>query len=578
VASDDLQHWPVEGRMTENTRAIADHGNDDRPRRDGQEHTAPHPWVLLLLAGLAVMSLGALVSYHVWFAEYQPQSPLQLLYAEIYRVFGLAPALLFFLLLVVWASIWWWTGRADRPWLRMGWLCAVPVTLGIFFATGYASADGTPTPAHIGTLGLYLASALVTGFGYWIALILSFVAALGAAVLATDFFFVEQFEGIRRTRGRPLGGDGDGVEAAVTEHLRGLASADPREPRAAVATSAAAPAVAGVPVARDAAAHDRDETAAADEIEPDAAGTAIARSRRSWFERRHEQVAGQPAAAAPGDEPAPVESWLPPASEAQEIDNPETKAEAVDAEGVEGEELAALGACELAPPAAAGSVPAAAELPEAMLASELFDEVGDALAAGAGATAADLEDSEYSEDSEDLLETELFDEYDEVIVPDASDVDEPPAPAAAPVAARADLVAIDEEEVEGEADAAAVADAADEPLAPPAATAATAAAAAEPLVTIPRPEVDVRPPLPTPPAFSRASRGTRQQDLFPSAVDEALIAEAKAIVIATRRVSATQLRRRLRIGYDEAREVLAVLSARGIVELDDDSSQGRLIT
>ncbi|MCA8974987.1 MAG: hypothetical protein KDC98_09710, partial [Planctomycetes bacterium] len=48
------------------------------------------------------------------------------------------------------------------------------------------------------------------------------------------------------------------------------------------------------------------------------------------------------------------------------------------------------------------------------------------------------------------------------------------------------------------------------------------------------------------------------------------------VVLETRRVSAAFLRRRLRIGYDEACLVLAALSERGVVELDEDESQGRV--
>ena len=88
---------------------------------------------------------------------------------------------------------------------------------------------------------------------------------------------------------------------------------------------------------------------------------------------------------------------------------------------------------------------------------------------------------------------------------------------------------------------------------------ATAGPEDEPIVTIPRPEPG------------------RQQRLFAAEVDEDTIAEAVEMVTSSGRASASQLQRRLRIDYEQAMELLAVLAARGVIELGEGESQGRVL-
>ncbi|MGE0142010.1 MAG: DNA translocase FtsK [Planctomycetota bacterium] len=71
----------------------------------------------------------------------------------------------------------------------------------------------------------------------------------------------------------------------------------------------------------------------------------------------------------------------------------------------------------------------------------------------------------------------------------------------------------------------------------------------------------------------------RQGALFGSAAsDEDLLREAEGLVLTHRRASVPFLKRRLRIGEDEAREVLEVLARRGVVELEAGGEQARVLS
>jgi DNA segregation ATPase FtsK/SpoIIIE-like protein len=60
-------------------------------------------------------------------------------------------------------------------------------------------------------------------------------------------------------------------------------------------------------------------------------------------------------------------------------------------------------------------------------------------------------------------------------------------------------------------------------------------------------------------------------------VDEALLGEAVELLGGTRRVTAALLQRRLRIDYQQAMDVMVQLASRGLVELEADASQGRVV-
>ena len=475
--------------------------------REDDERGALQRRLLLLPFCVAVFSLSALFYYHLRYDATSIESPLQVTYSTIYRTFGFAPAFLFFLLLLIWTSIWFFAGRIERPWTRLVRLLATTVMLGVFLNIGESGADASIAPApHLGQLGAFLASRMVGAFGYYPSLVLVLLATLGALLLATDFLFSETFERlwVRSARHRPAGGaaaDDVGVEAVVTDHLKGLAAVDEVAPRGDVEAAVDArperdvgsggPSPSGEEVAIEArevveseiaAVESESESESESELELAPEGEALPRPaaprhRRSYFERRRESEraggsADQDEAAAVRGVLADDESWLPSAPEAQEIENPEHF------DGLD----AAIGEADTGD--------------EPVIVDGIEDDAGD----------------EVARPGEEPLEAD--------------------SEAAGSVAEQGSAFAI------------------------------------------PRPDPDQRP---DPVEEDEVPTAGQQQGLFPSAVDEGLIDEARQVVLETRRVSAAFLRRRLRIGYDEAREVLSALSARGMVELDEDAAQGRLL-
>jgi len=92
---------------------------------------------------------------------------------------------------------------------------------------------------------------------------------------------------------------------------------------------------------------------------------------------------------------------------------------------------------------------------------------------------------------------------------------------------------------------------------------------AEPEPVVELPAVPPAPPGPTP---------KKQGALFGApGADGALLDEAAELVVEYRRASANFLRRRLRISLDEAKDVLAALAERGIIECEPGAGHGRVI-
>lgn len=394
-------------------------------------------WPLLPI-GVSVFSLSALVYFHLYHDRVSPSSVLQAAIAGIYRTFGLAPSVLFFLLVLTWSSIWFATGRLDRPLVRLSRLAGMAVMLGVFLNLG----DGGVTPAfHKGQIGAWLASALVSAIGYLPSIVLVWAVTFAALLLATDFFFSDSFE---RLRARAPAME-TGVEAAVTDHLRGLAHLP-------VAASLA------VPMASSA---------------TDAVGERVD----------------------------------------AEIDDPVDTAEE-------------------RPDEPAAAWPTAARFEPAASSRTAGDASSDA--------------------AEDLSLADLS----------LVEAIEPEPATAAPRNHGGDLAASD-----GSDAAAAWSDGGESGSDPGQDTPAD-----EPIVDIPRPE-----PEPAAPRAAAEDPAPRQQALFPAPADEELIAEATELVAGARRVTATLLQRRLRIDYAQALDLMAQLAARGVVELDADASQGRVV-
>jgi DNA segregation ATPase FtsK/SpoIIIE-like protein len=103
----------------------------------------------------------------------------------------------------------------------------------------------------------------------------------------------------------------------------------------------------------------------------------------------------------------------------------------------------------------------------------------------------------------------------------------------------------------------------------------------EPTIAIPRPEAAASSRLPSPPraAAERAADevSVRQQNLFGAGLEEDLVQEAIELVLGSRRATASLLQRKLRIDYEMACRLLVELAARGIIALDADAAQGRVI-
>jgi S-DNA-T family DNA segregation ATPase FtsK/SpoIIIE len=92
--------------------------------------------------------------------------------------------------------------------------------------------------------------------------------------------------------------------------------------------------------------------------------------------------------------------------------------------------------------------------------------------------------------------------------------------------------------------------------------AAASAEVEEPVVEIPRPEEDA----------------PRQGSLFGlKRGDDPLVAEAIDLIQQSGRASASFLQRKLRVDFGTASQLLLILAERGVIELDADQSQGRLL-
>ena len=87
------------------------------------------------------------------------------------------------------------------------------------------------------------------------------------------------------------------------------------------------------------------------------------------------------------------------------------------------------------------------------------------------------------------------------------------------------------------------------------------AAADEPVVTIPRP-----------------AEGVRQQRLFAGGIDEAMVEDAIDVVTRSGRASANFLQRKLRVDYEQSVELLLALKERGVIELGEGETQGRVLS
>jgi hypothetical protein len=551
--------------------------SSDQPAA-GSRSVAEWLWPFLPMA-IAAFSLSALICYHLRLETFEVQSALQHLYAELYHAVGLAPAVVFFLLLLTWSSIWFATGRLDRPVSRLARLLAVAVLLGVFLNLG----DGSVSPAaHKGALGAWLAQAMFAWFGYLASLVLSGAMTFAALMLATDFLFADSFERLARQAAEPE----QGVEPAVTEHLRQLATALPPLPSAAAAAAPQAatttPAVArdqdaaGVPLAA--------EPVTLPDPEPAVPAAADAADELGWrrtaFQRRLERDAARAAAVAAASDASTQSEGLAADAEPSVAETPRSVAGAA-VEGGQGEAVQA-GLDGLA------SLDGRDGLDGGAAALEPAAEPSDAAAAAPGNTET-LADAAPAEVAFDATAAARLDPAEVTAMEEASAMDAVP-PWLDQVVGHAAPMPQSPASWSGEA-------LVPEPEVPPAATASDdvdASAAGptppleppqvdprEPTIAIPRPEAAASSRLPSPPraAAERAADevSVRQQNLFGAGLEEDLVQEAIELVLGSRRATASLLQRKLRIDYEMACRLLVELAARGIIALDADAAQGRVI-
>lgn len=540
----------------------------------------------ILPAGVSVTSMASLTYYHVQRMQgpVTPKSLLQHWYISLYESVGFAPSLLFFLLVTVWSVLWFATGRLERPLGRLGRLVAMAVLLGVALNLGAGSV--APGPQK-GELGAWLGSVLVGMVGYYPSLLLVWAATLGALLLATDFFFADSFE--RLWRARSSATDEAGVEAGVTEHLRQLGSSLRPTPSASADEAIARPAESlpssasfAAAVAAAAAAAEAQERQSPDAETVDAAYRGDERptssaepSERadqerplSYLERRRLREARRYARFAPPEEPTA-----------------EPTAEPATPDAPTGRSFESSGTSPLPAAAPAAALPTGNEPADSFDATR-SDEApldSDLLAVAPAMASEELPATADASPVADEVEVEQFDldedEQDEDDESAGDSFDGGDDPAERPTRFARREPSLDRSFAEVDAPwaseppyvlpaASAAPREVPEPVEPP----VTQQVAQDPPVEIPRSEP--RAPVAEPDG-ERA--GGRQQSLFSQGLEEGLVQEAVDLVVAARRASAGFLQRKLRIDYPLALELLAELAARGVVALEGDATQGRVV-
>lgn len=473
----------------------------------------------------------------------------------IVELFGFEPSFMVAALVLVWSSIWFFGGRVERPLGRLSRIAALGFCLAVLVGL---RADGSTVESggRIGSfLGQRLGAILSPGFSS----IVVGLAVLASLLLATDFLFFGYFKRLA-----------DRVTATLNRGAAERAAA----PRPSASDAAPTPAQAG----------------SAEEPGP-AEGVERAAIAELESLRLDQAPAPEPQAPAPSASEFDLDAEL---RAPVEDESPATEADAL----ARVEALPEPGtrrARRLARGHAAGFGPEADD--SAVLSLPMDGEAGpsaaeadalDALASGeaSGEASAPGEPARGVEPEPDDEDPRLGADFDAPSAPAAEaaeesdeDFDDEPE---LELGEEPELELDEEPElaVDGEP-AAEPADAVDErvvvlfpnPQPPleaeregeareePAAASVTEASVTEATVELERP-----------------SEGLQQQRLFGGdRPDDALVEEARELVQRYRRASVTFLRRRLRVGAEEAVALMRELSRRGVVECGDDITQGRVV-
>lgn len=556
----------------------------------------------LVPIAIATFALSALVSYHLRTdGGGDSRSLLQWTIIGIYQFVGFVPSFLFFLLVLSWSSIWFVTGKLERPGALLVRLLGLTLALAIWVNLRVDTGEVLP---HSGALGAWIGGSLVSVLGTVISTLLVAPLTLVSLLLATDYFFISYFEGLGAARTQPAtagrqvssrgsstgtrsGAGGElGVEDDVTEQFKSLARVFTQPGPTGSGGRAEMP-VGQAPLG-DLVAIDDLEAAIRSMEEPESSDQSESR-RLSHFERR--QLAAARGATTAGDDASELEDQDAAGdSEAGDSevetaaassprhedagDDEFTIAAAAFASGADraGDEAigmtaaAALGGPEqaedvdaepvargwLAPLADAGEgseLPASPE-PASGTSAPGGDATPDAAADDdiAVGTTSSVAQSSITTSSVTTSGVEGDDDADADVVEASEDDD-------------GEGLVVADDDAEDDADFDAIHAAAVEPREEimPIEPVEAEVGADERIVAIPRP-----------------AEGARQQRLFVSGLDESLVREAIEIVQSSRRASAALLQRKLRIEFEQAVELLALLAHRGMIELTEDGTHGRV--
>ena len=158
-------------------------------------------WVVPLIPiAQAGFFLSALNYYRFWLTGLPPDGLFQFVVVGFYDFFGFVPALMLFLMVLVWGSIWFITGELDRPFARL--LRILGFTLSLCLVVGL-SRDGIVAPGWLGTV---LAGSLEWVFGGALSTVFAVLAALASMMLATDYLFYRHFDALGRDAASRLRG------------------------------------------------------------------------------------------------------------------------------------------------------------------------------------------------------------------------------------------------------------------------------------------------------------------------------------------------------------------------------------
>lgn len=153
-------------------------------------------WALPLgPVALCAFLLAAMITYRVQGAVADgTEFSLRTLLVGLYESFGFEPMIMVCVLALAWSSIWFLTGRIERPLGRMLKIAALGLCLAILVNL---RADGAASIAS-GEIGSFLAGRMSATLTPALSIVLVGAASIASLLLATDFFFYGHFDRLAR--------------------------------------------------------------------------------------------------------------------------------------------------------------------------------------------------------------------------------------------------------------------------------------------------------------------------------------------------------------------------------------------